>query len=124
MARTRTADYPPSQQHLAKMAHALTHPARLAILDFLADRKRRLSGEITACFPNLPRTTISQHLTALRRLGLLHAQANHPDFTMTYWLDVDAFREMTRQLSTFLTDIRWCPICTKDMCSCVDLSYT
>lgn len=39
---------PATDKELVRVTLALAHPVRLAILRLLADRKRRLSGEITA----------------------------------------------------------------------------
>lgn len=83
MTHAKTLAFPLPQQHAARLAQALTPPARLAILHLLADRRRRLAGEICAALP-LARTTVSQHLVALRKLGLLRAETK--GLTVTYWL--------------------------------------
>ena len=123
MATAKTSRFSERHRLTAQLAQALTHLARLAILQLMADRQRRLSGDITAALPMLARTTASQHLVALRKLGLLRAQANHATFTMTYWLDVDNVREMKRQLNAFFFALSYCPLCQKEACGCVDLSY-
>lgn len=58
-------------QELARFAKAISHPARLAILQFLAETKTCISGDISDYLP-LSRTTVSQHLKELRDLGLIH----------------------------------------------------
>lgn len=58
-------------QELARFAKAISHPARLAILQFLAESKTCISGDISDYLP-LSRTTVSQHLKELRDLGLVH----------------------------------------------------
>jgi DNA-binding transcriptional ArsR family regulator len=57
-------------QELARFAKAISHPARLAILQYLSDTKTCISGDISGCLP-LSRTTVSQHLKELRDLGLI-----------------------------------------------------
>jgi ArsR family transcriptional regulator, arsenate/arsenite/antimonite-responsive transcriptional repressor len=58
-------------QELARFARVISHPARLAILKFLAESKTCISGDISEYLP-LSRTTVSQHLKELRDLGLIH----------------------------------------------------
>jgi ArsR family transcriptional regulator, arsenate/arsenite/antimonite-responsive transcriptional repressor len=58
------------QQILADIAKALSHPARIAIIEYLAKQKNCFSGDITDEIP-LGRTTVSQHLQELRRVGII-----------------------------------------------------
>jgi DNA-binding transcriptional ArsR family regulator len=62
-----------SLQELARFAKVLSHPARLAILKYLAETKTCISGDISDYLP-LGRTTVSQHLKELRDLGLIHGE--------------------------------------------------
>ncbi|MBU3926272.1 MAG: metalloregulator ArsR/SmtB family transcription factor [Bacteroidetes bacterium] len=57
-------------QELARFAKAISHPARLSILKYLAETKTCISGDISDFLP-LSRTTVSQHLKELRDLGLI-----------------------------------------------------
>ena len=60
-------------QELALLAKAISHPARLAILQYLAETKTCISGDISDFLP-LSRTTVSQHLKELKSLGLIHGE--------------------------------------------------
>jgi ArsR family transcriptional regulator len=60
-------------QELARFAKVISHPARLAILKYLADSKTCISGDISDYLP-LSRTTVSQHLKELRDIGLIHGE--------------------------------------------------
>jgi len=60
-------------QELAKFAKAISHPARLAILKYLAETKTCISGDISDYLP-LSRSTVSQHLKDLKELGLIHGE--------------------------------------------------
>jgi len=60
-------------QEMARFAKAISHPARLAILQYLADCKSCISGDISEKLP-LSRTTVSQHLKELKALGLIHGE--------------------------------------------------
>ncbi len=60
-------------QELASFAKVISHPARLAILKYLAETKTCISGDISDKLP-LSRTTVSQHLKELRDMGLIHGE--------------------------------------------------
>lgn len=60
-------------QDLARFAKAISHPARLAILKYLAETKTCISGDISDYLP-LSRSTVSQHLNDLKDLELIHGQ--------------------------------------------------
>jgi len=60
-------------QDLARFGKVISHPARLAILKYLADTKSCISGDISDYLP-LSRTTVSQHLKELRDFGLIHGE--------------------------------------------------
>jgi DNA-binding transcriptional ArsR family regulator len=58
-------------QEGAELFKALGHPARLAILKFLAEIKMCYTGNISDELP-LGRTTVNQHLKELKKVGLIH----------------------------------------------------
>ncbi len=60
-------------QELSRFAKVISHPARLAILKFLAETKSCISGDISDSLP-LSRSTVSQHLKELRELGLIKGE--------------------------------------------------
>jgi len=60
-------------QDLACFARVISHPARLAILKYLAETKTCISGDISDQLP-LSRTTVSQHLKELRDMGLISGE--------------------------------------------------
>lgn len=60
-------------QRLAEVAKVMSHPARLAILRYLAKCKTCISGDISNEIP-LSRTTVSQHLQELKKVGLIKGE--------------------------------------------------
>lgn len=60
-------------QKLAEIAKVMSHPARLAILQYLAKCKTCISGDISNEIP-LSRTTVSQHLQELKKVGLIKGE--------------------------------------------------
>lgn len=67
----KSENFDGSLQGLARFAKVISHPARLAILQYLAETKTCISGDISDYLP-LSRTTVSQHLKELRDIGLIH----------------------------------------------------
>ena len=59
-----------TEKQLAAWAKALAHPARVAILRFLAKQDRCFCGDIVDHLP-LAQSTVSQHLRELREAGLV-----------------------------------------------------
>ena len=62
---------------LARTCKALSHPARLAILQTLAQRGTCICGEIVDVLP-LSQATVSQHLKVLREAGLIRGEIDGP----------------------------------------------
>lgn len=60
-------------QEFARFSKAISHPARLAILQYLAKTKTCISGDISDQLP-LSRSTVSQHLKELKKVGLIHGE--------------------------------------------------
>ena len=79
----KTENFTTELQDLAMMAKALSHPARLMILEYLAEQKVCISGDIANEVP-LSRTTVSQHLKELKNAGLI--QGTIEGLTVNYCL--------------------------------------
>ncbi len=63
--------------HLAALARALGHPARLAILRTLAARGACVCGEVVAVV-GLAQSTVSEHVRVLRAAGLVRGETDGP----------------------------------------------
>jgi len=70
MPISKTKYFNVKQNEVAKVAKAMGHPARIAILDFLMERKSCVCNEIVTQLP-LAQATISQHLKVLKEAGLI-----------------------------------------------------
>jgi predicted transcriptional regulator len=75
----------------AELAKALGHPARIAILRTLAERRSCVCGEIVQVLP-LAQSTVSQHLAALKEAGLIQGTIESP--RSCYCLDPAGMREV------------------------------
>lgn len=69
----KTESFTKELQELAKFTKVLSHPARLSILEYLAETKTCISGDISDYLP-LSRSTVSQHLKELKEFGLIHGE--------------------------------------------------
>ena len=68
MAINKANTFSTDLQELALIAKALGHPARIAIMQTLAQRNSCICGEIVEVLP-LSQATVSQHLKVLRKAG-------------------------------------------------------
>jgi ArsR family transcriptional regulator, arsenate/arsenite/antimonite-responsive transcriptional repressor len=62
---------------VAALAKSLSHPARIAIVKLLLERKQCLCGDIVNELP-LSQSTVSQHLKELKDVGLLDGRSDGP----------------------------------------------
>jgi DNA-binding transcriptional ArsR family regulator len=90
-------------QELAMFAKVISHPARLAILQFLAETKTCISGDISDQLP-LSRTTVSQHLKELRDMGLIHGEID--GLKINYCLCGTCINEKLDLFDTFFRKIK------------------
>lgn len=70
MAYSKIELFSQELQRCSELYKALGHPARLAILKYLAETRTCITGDITDELP-LSRTTVSQHLKELKDAGLI-----------------------------------------------------
>jgi len=70
MGATKSYEFSVKENKLAKIAKALAHPARIAILNLLAKRQTCVCGDIVEELP-LSQSTVSQHLKELKEAGLI-----------------------------------------------------
>jgi ArsR family transcriptional regulator len=73
MAINKSTIFETDQQELAEFCKALGHPARVAIMHLLLERKSCVCGDITEELP-LAQSTVSQHLKALKKSGLIKGE--------------------------------------------------
>jgi DNA-binding transcriptional ArsR family regulator len=90
-------------QELASFAKAISHPARLAILKYLAEAKTCISGDISDNLP-LSRTTVSQHLTELKKLGLIHGEID--GLKVNYCLCSSSINDYLNKFNSFFEPIK------------------
>ena len=73
MGATKSAEFTRKENTLAKYAKALAHPARIAILKVLSNKRTCQCGDIVDEIP-LSQSTVSQHLKELKEAGLIKGE--------------------------------------------------
>jgi ArsR family transcriptional regulator, arsenate/arsenite/antimonite-responsive transcriptional repressor len=84
---------------LARYMKALSHPARLYILELLGRQSCCYSGDLAEELP-IARSTLSQHLKELKSAGLIQGEINPPK--IKYCLNKQRWEELQFLLRGFL----------------------
>lgn len=70
MGVNKSEEFSVKDNRVAKYAKALSHPARVAILKLLIQKRACICGDIVEEMP-LSQSTVSQHLKELKNAGLI-----------------------------------------------------
>ncbi|NUQ81739.1 MAG: helix-turn-helix transcriptional regulator [Bacteroidetes bacterium] len=92
-------------QEKAALFKALGHPARLAILKYLAETGVCMSGDIADELP-LARTTVNQHLYELKELGLIKGEID--GVRVNYCLNMEKLNQVKSLINSFTDSIGCC----------------
>ena len=102
MTWSKIQNFTTNQQEIAKLAKAVSHPARVAILQYLASQKSCISGDISDEIP-LSRTTVSQHLQALKAAGLIQGEVS--GVKICYCLNESVMTRFKCLMESFLKEL-------------------
>jgi ArsR family transcriptional regulator len=102
MAYTKSELFSADLQNCSNLFKALAHPARLAILKYLAETKTCITGDLANELP-LGRTTVNQHLKELKDAGLI--QGTTEGVKTCYCLDPVKICELKKIAEKFINDI-------------------
>lgn len=86
--------YTEKEEQIARFAKAMGHPARMAILNFLATQDSCFFGDIHEVLP-IAKATVSQHLSELKEVGLIQGEIEAPK--VRYCINWDNW-ELARKL--------------------------
>lgn len=100
MGVTKTDLFTNKQNELAKLAKALAHPARVAIIQHLLKANACINGDLVQEL-GLAQPTISQHLRELKEIGLI--QGTIEGVSVSYCINPETWSE-TRELFNLLFD--------------------
>ncbi|MFI3288586.1 MAG: metalloregulator ArsR/SmtB family transcription factor [Rikenellaceae bacterium] len=93
-------EYKNNEEQIARYLKALSHPARVAIIRFLASQECCFFGDIHEVLP-IAKATVSQHLTELKNSGLIQGEIMPPK--VKYCINKEAWGE-ARELIGSLMD--------------------
>jgi DNA-binding transcriptional ArsR family regulator len=93
------------QNRLAEIAKAIAHPARVAILQYLASSNKCVCGDIVEELP-LSQSTVSQHLKELKKVGLIHGDIE--GVSICYCINPKTMEEARLILGQFFTKVNCC----------------
>ena len=94
-------DYTQQQERIARFAKALGHPARIAILHFLARQEVCYFGAIHEELP-IAKATVSQHLKELKDAGLIQGEIETPK--VKYCINRENWEIARQLLAEFFAD--------------------
>ncbi len=98
MGATKTEHFTERQNQIAQLAKALAHPARIAILDYLAKTNSCICGDIVNEMP-LAQATVSQHLKELKNAGLI--KGNIEGASVCYCIDEKNIAKLQSFIAAF-----------------------
>lgn len=99
MKERRSIRYTAEQNEIARFAKAFGHPARVAILQHLFERKECICGDLVDEI-GLAQPTISQHLKELKNLGLIQGTVEGP--RVCYCINPENWSQMKEVMKAFL----------------------
>ena len=94
----KTKQYTKEQEQIARFAKAIGHPARMAILNFLAKQDSCFFGDIHEELP-IAKATVSQHLKELKEAGLIQGEIETPK--VRYCINRDNWELARNLFATF-----------------------
>lgn len=102
MSIHKTFEFDEHKVRFAQLNKALSHPARLAILEILASREQCMCGNIATMLP-LAQSTVSQHLKLLKEAELIKGTITGS--SICYDINPDTMRECCEMFGDFCENI-------------------
>ncbi|GIL21605.1 MAG: transcriptional regulator [Bacteroidota bacterium] len=103
MGASKTEAFTKAQNEVADIAKALGHPARIAILQYLAQQKSCMCGDIVDELP-LSQSTVSQHLKELKNAGLIKGETEGP--SVCYCIEPKTIVKARKLLGDLLLNVQ------------------
>lgn len=103
MGASKSEQFNEKQNRLANFAKALSHPARVAILEHLLETGQCICGDIVEELP-LAQPTISQHLKELKSAGLI--KGNTDGNSVCYCINQKAFEKYEKRMLSLFKKVK------------------
>ena len=105
MAYSKKELFSAHEVEIGKIAKALSHPARIKILNILVDMNVCMCGDIVELLP-LSQSTVSQHLKELKNAGLIKGQIEGPK--VCYCINSKAINKAKKLFDKLLSNVCKC----------------
>ena len=102
MNKSKKDQFSTEIQEIAEFAKAISHPARIAILQTLAEKNSCICGEIVDVLP-LSQSTVSQHLKELKDAGIIQGEIQGPK--SCYCINTDTLEKKFNALNKLITKL-------------------
>ena len=112
MRLSKSHEYSQEQQDIALFGKILSNPARIAIIQLLAEKKEIKTGNISDFLP-ISRTTVSQHLKFLKEHQIIEGTID--GLKIHYCLNVSKIKMMNELLNNLMNKS-----ITSFICNCRD----
>lgn len=109
MGVTKAEEFTLKDNRIANYAKALSHPARIAILNLLIQKQACICGDIVDELP-LSQSTVSQHLKELKRSGLIKGEIDGAK--VCYCIDLKEWKAAKERLDQLFDSYK----CTDNCC--------
>lgn len=103
MGASKTFAFDKRQNRISIIMKALGHPARIAIIDYLAKNKHGTSDDFVNALP-LSQPTISHHLKELRKAGLINGVFKGA--RVYYHIDKNVFSKIEKYQNEMIKKIK------------------
>ena len=100
MAVNKKQEFLSEELALSEFAKALSHPARIAILQTLAEKQMCICGEIVEVLP-LAQATVSQHLKELKNAGIIKGEIEGN--SICYCLNMDTLQKLAHYCQSIIS---------------------
>lgn len=98
MINNKFNEFKTEQQQIAEIGKIFSHPARIAIVQLLAEEKEIKTGNISDYLP-IGRTTVSRHLKDLQEAGIIKGTID--GLKIHYCLDMQKLNEIRNHFNRF-----------------------
>jgi ArsR family transcriptional regulator len=99
MGQTKNTIFTQEQNDLAEVAKAIAHPARIAIIELLAEKQDCICGDIVNEI-GLAQATVSQHLKELKKVNIIKGEIEGRN--VCYCINTERMEEIKLLLHSFL----------------------
>ena len=95
-------EFTEEQLKISRLAKALAHPVRIAILQMLANQNCCYHGNMSEIIP-VAKSTLSQHLNELKEAGLIQGEFTPP--TIKYCINKENWENAKLVMGSFIDGI-------------------